>query len=109
MNDELKEIKNLLEDDIRLLGYEKLRYSIFEGSENGREEYQLRMEKSENTYDVYMTADRASVMGKYKFESPFDAMDKFLDIMQSRVLTNRRKVRDGEPPEYPCPLWDKAK
>ncbi|EAV9961538.1 hypothetical protein MRS29_002994, partial [Listeria monocytogenes] len=36
----------------------------------------------------------------------FDAMDKFLHIMQSRVLSNRRRVKDGELPEYSCPLWD---
>ncbi|MBC6308723.1 hypothetical protein HCJ66_04050 [Listeria sp. FSL L7-1582] len=107
MNYDINEVKALLEDDIRLLGYETLRYSIFEGAENGREEYQLRMEKNEDCFEVYMTADRASVMGKYTFESPFDAMDQFLSIMQSRILTNRRRVRDGEPPEYSCSLWDK--
>ncbi|HEL8832355.1 TPA: hypothetical protein U0G03_002885, partial [Listeria monocytogenes] len=25
---------------------------------------------------------------------------------QSRVLSNRRRVKDGELPEYSCPLWD---
>ncbi|EAC8055596.1 Imm59 family immunity protein [Listeria monocytogenes] len=53
-----------------------------------------------------MTADRASVVGKYEFNNVFDAMDKFLHIMQSRVLSNRRRVKDGELPEYSCPLWD---
>ncbi|EED2032319.1 TPA: hypothetical protein U0159_003122, partial [Listeria monocytogenes] len=24
----------------------------------------------------------------------------------SRVLSNRRRVKDGELPEYSCPLWD---
>ncbi|EAE2726523.1 hypothetical protein E1T88_15625, partial [Listeria monocytogenes] len=51
-------------------------------------------------------ADRASVMGKHEFNNVFDAMDKFLNIMQSRILSNRRRVKDGEPPEYSCPLWD---
>ncbi|EUJ25739.1 hypothetical protein MFLO_14988 [Listeria floridensis FSL S10-1187] len=106
MNYDLKEIKDVLEDDIHLLGYEELRYSIFEGENNKRAEYQLRMEKKGDLFEVYMTADRAGVMGKYKFDNPFDATDKFLDIMQSRVLTNRRRVRDGEPPEYHCSLWD---
>ncbi|HEM1829567.1 TPA: hypothetical protein U0061_003030, partial [Listeria monocytogenes] len=23
-----------------------------------------------------------------------------------RVLSNRRRVKDGELPEYSCPLWD---
>ncbi|EUJ43390.1 Imm59 family immunity protein [Listeria riparia] len=107
MNYDINEVKALLEDDIHLLGYEALRYSIFKGAENNREEYQLRMEKNGDYFEVYMTADRASVMGKYTFENPFEAMDQFLNIMQSRILTNRRRVRDGEPPEYSCSLWDK--
>ncbi|ECQ1407735.1 hypothetical protein I0Q29_002905, partial [Listeria monocytogenes] len=57
-------------------------------------------------FEAYMTADRASVVGKYEFNNVFDAMDKFLHIMQSRVLSNRRRVKDGELPEYSCPLWD---
>ncbi|EAD6310269.1 hypothetical protein E0I22_14665, partial [Listeria monocytogenes] len=57
-------------------------------------------------FEVYMTADRASVVGKYEFNNVFDAMDKFLHIMQSRVLSNRRRVKDVELPEYSCPLWD---
>ncbi|MBC1490623.1 hypothetical protein HB825_05330 [Listeria booriae] len=107
MNYNLDEIKTLLEDDIRLFGYDDLRYAIFKGIENDREEYQIRMEKSEDSFEVYMTADRASLMGKYTFENPFDVMDQFLNIMQSRILTNRRRIRDGEPPEYSCSLWDK--
>ncbi|HBM3569202.1 hypothetical protein L1K63_03035 [Listeria monocytogenes] len=27
--------------------------------------------------------------------------------MQSRVLSNRRREKGGEPPEYSCPLWGK--
>lgn len=54
-----------------------------------------------------MTADRASVMGKHEYNNVFDAMDKFLNIMQSRILSNRRRVKDGEPPEYSYPLWEK--
>lgn len=52
-----------------------------------------------------MTADRASVMGKHEYNNVFDAMDKFLNIMQSRILSNRRRVKDGEPPEYFFQLW----
>ncbi|WP_035439186.1 Imm59 family immunity protein [Latilactobacillus fuchuensis] len=47
-----------------------------------------------------MTNERAAVIGKYKFTDIFEALDKFLDIMQSRILTNRRHVRDDEPVEY---------
>lgn len=54
-----------------------------------------------------MTADRAGVMGKYKFKDIFDAFHQFLSIMQDTILSNRKRVRDGDPPEYPCQLWDK--
>ncbi|EPW2312111.1 Imm59 family immunity protein [Listeria monocytogenes] len=106
MNYNLKECKKILEEDIYLLGYQELRYAIFEGEKNNRQEYQVRIEKNEDKFEAYMTADRASVVGKYEFNNGFDAMDKFLHIMQSRVLSNRRRVKDGELPEYSCPLWD---
>ncbi|EAE8346833.1 hypothetical protein BOQ23_07835 [Listeria monocytogenes] len=107
MSYDLMEYKKILEEDIYLLGYQELRYAIFEGEKNNRQEYQVRIEKNEDKFEVYMTADRASVMGKHEFNNVFDAMDKFLNIMQSRILSNRRRVRDGEPPEYSCPLWEK--
>lgn len=107
MNHDLAEYKRILEEDIQLLGYEEMRYSIFAGEENNRQEYQIRIEKNQDIFEVYLTAERASVMGKHKFTNIFDAMDMFLNIMQSRILSNRRRVKDGEPPEYPCPLWSK--
>ncbi|WP_167629777.1 Imm59 family immunity protein [Listeria valentina] len=107
MESKLQEYKEILENDVELLGYEALRYSIFEGTENNRQEYQIRVEKSNDKFEVYMTADRASVEGKYEFESFFDAMSKFLYLMQLTVLSNRRSVQKGEKPEYPCSLWDK--
>ncbi|HAA7948937.1 TPA_asm: hypothetical protein GHD86_14285, partial [Listeria monocytogenes] len=93
--------------DIYLLGYQELRYAIFEGEKNNRQEYQVRIEKNEAKFEVYMTADRASVMGKYEFEDIFQAFNQFLNIMQLTVLSNRKRVKDGELPEYFCPLWEK--
>ncbi|EAF0472997.1 hypothetical protein CO209_15170, partial [Listeria monocytogenes] len=84
-----------------------LRYAIFEGEKNNRQEYQVRIEKNEAKFEVYMTADRASVMGKYEFEDIFQAFNQFLNIMQLTVLSNRKRVKDGELPEYFCPLWEK--
>ncbi|EBF5181933.1 hypothetical protein FH019_02485 [Listeria monocytogenes] len=107
MNYNLKEYKKILEEDIYLLGYQELRYAIFEGEKNNRQEYQVRIEKNEAKFEVYMTADRASVMGKYEFEDIFQAFNQFLNIMQLTVLSNRKRVRDGELPEYFCPLWEK--
>ncbi|MCE8131993.1 hypothetical protein JJN98_07085 [Listeria monocytogenes] len=107
MNYNLKEYKKILEEDIYLLGYQELRYAIFEGEKNNRQEYQVRIEKNEAKFEVYMTADRASIMGKYEFEDIFQAFNQFLNIMQLTVLSNRKRVKDGELPEYFCPLWEK--
>ncbi|HHQ1002657.1 TPA: Imm59 family immunity protein, partial [Listeria innocua] len=89
MNFNLMEYKKILEEDIYLLGYQELRYAIFEGEKNNRQEYQVRIEKNEAKFEVYMTADRASVMGKYEFEDVFQAFNQFLNIMQLTVLSNR--------------------
>lgn len=43
----MEEYKKILEDDIQIWDYEDLRYSIFEGPENNRQEYQIRIEKME--------------------------------------------------------------
>ncbi|ECH6914750.1 hypothetical protein FPL49_15525, partial [Listeria monocytogenes] len=93
MNYNLKEYKKILEEDIYLLGYQELRYAIFEGEKNNRQEYQVRIEKNEAKFEVYMTADRASVMGKYEFEDIFQAFNQFLNIMQLTVLSNRKRVK----------------
>ncbi|HEM1165093.1 TPA: hypothetical protein U0V99_002943, partial [Listeria monocytogenes] len=45
--------------------------------------------------------------GKYEFEDIFQAFNQFLNIMQLTVLSNRKRVKDGELPEYFCPLWEK--
>ncbi|HAM1901189.1 TPA: hypothetical protein H9515_002940, partial [Listeria monocytogenes] len=37
----------------------------------------------------------------------FQAFNQFLNIMQLTVLSNRKRVKDGELPEYFCPLWEK--
>lgn len=103
---ELREYRKVLQEDIDLLGYNKLRYSIFEGEDNNRQEYQIRLEYVNSQYIVYKTADRASVMGQYTYDNIFDSFDRFLNIMQSTILSNRRRIKDGEKPEYDCPLWD---
>lgn len=95
--------------DSYLLGYQELRYAIFEGEDNNRQEYQVRMEKNEDKFEVYRTADRDSVMGKDEFEDVFRAFNKFLNIMQLPVLSNRKRLKEGDPPEYFCQLWENIK
>lgn len=104
--DELREYISLLQEDIRLLGYQSLRYSIFEGEDNNRQEYQLRMEYRASKFEVYLTGERASVQGKSIFNDFISAKSDFLKIMQLIVLSNRRLVKSGELPEYECTLWN---
>lgn len=93
MNDNVNEYKMMIEENIELLGYEKIRYSLFAGELNNRQEYQLRIENKDNKFQVYMTDERAWGDNKYEFEDIFKAMDMFLSIMQTIVLSNRRKVK----------------
>lgn len=106
MNYKLDEYKDYIIKQIKLLGYTELRYSIFEEENINKQEYQIRIESQNSYYEVYVTGDRASIVGKHKFENIFDAITKFLNIMQSVVLRNRNLKIDGKNPEYPCPLWD---
>lgn len=105
MDNTLTEYKSILENDIKLLGYQQMRYSIFEGENQNLKEYQVRIEKTSSGYEVYTTADRASVTGKYDFTNIFEAMTKFLQLLQSMLLSNRRAVQQSKEPEYNCPLW----
>lgn len=105
MISKLEDYKLLIEEDISLLGYDALRYSLFEGEDNYRQDYQIRIEYVNDKYEVYLTADQASITGKHKFNDIFDAIEKFLNIMQGRILVNRMSVKNGESPEYNCSLW----
>lgn len=106
MNRKLDDYKMLIEKDILLLGYEALRYAIFEGEDNNRQEYQIRIEYVDGKYEVYKTRDRASIMGKYVFDDGYEAIHQFRVIMLLTVLSNRKAVYDGEKPVYDCSLWD---
>jgi hypothetical protein len=57
MASKLEEYKKLIEEDVSLLGYEELRYSIFEGEDNNKQDYQIRIEYVDEKYEVYLTAD----------------------------------------------------
>ncbi|MHC5319549.1 Imm59 family immunity protein [Listeria kieliensis] len=105
--EEINEYKVLMEDVIEVLGYTKLRYSLFAGRENNRDEFQVRIEYLDDHFEVYMTGERASVSGSKKYDEFFKAYKDFMYRIQSRVITNRKSVRNNEPPEYPCHLWDK--
>ncbi|MGJ8731235.1 Imm59 family immunity protein [Listeria aquatica] len=92
------------------LGFESLRVSVFNAPDKKRVEYQTRIEFDEvsQKYQVYSLADRASIMGRVKEFSDFEnAQNDFLKKLRLTVEYNKLRVSRNEPPEYPCPLWDK--
>lgn len=105
MIEEIIEYKKIIEDAIELLGYASLRYSLFEGENMHREEYQVRIEYTGKYFEVYATGERASVSGKSEYIEFAPAYKEFLFKLQLVILRNRRRARDGEPPEYSCSLW----
>ncbi|EIA18850.1 Imm59 family immunity protein [Listeria fleischmannii] len=107
MIEEIMEYKKIIEDAVELLGYTSLRYSLFEEANMYKEEYQIRIEYIDEHFEVYATGERASVSGKSEYIEFAHAYKEFMYKLQLIVLRNRRRVRDGEPPEYSCPLWNK--
>ena len=101
-----KEKQDLL-SAIHDLGYESLRYSIF--NEYGPSEWEVVIEydDSKQVYNVYATMDRASFNKKLEFYNFENAKNKFLEKLDLTVEINKLFVENGESPEYSSPLWDK--
>ena len=106
MRDEAQERLKLL-SAIHDLGYESLRYSIF--NEYGPSEWEVVIEydDSKQVYNVYATMDRASYNKKLEFDNFEAAKNKFLEKLDLTVKINKTSVENGEVPEYSSPLWDK--
>ena len=106
MRDEAQERLKLL-SAIHDLGYESLRYSIF--NEYGPTEWEVVIEydDSKQVYNVYATMDRASYNKKLEFDNFEAAKNKFLEKLDLTVKINKTSVENGEVPEYSSPLWDK--
>lgn len=101
-----KEKQELMEE-IKLLGFESLRYSIFNNHSprewETRIEYNLELE----VYEVYSTMDRASTNGKDSYQNFQEARNRFIEILKNVVFINRYYVDEGIGAEYSSPLWDK--
>ena len=106
MRDESKERSELLLA-IQDLGYESLRYSIF--NEHRPSEWETRIDYNPELelYEVYSTMDRASTGGIFKFKTFEEAKEKFIHNLKLTVFINKTSVENGEVPEYSSPLWDK--
>lgn len=106
MRDEAKERLELL-STIQELGYESLRYSIF--NEHRPSEWETRIEYNPELelYEVYSTMDRASAGSIFKFKTFEEAKEKFIYNLKLTVFINKTSVENGEVPEYSSPLWEK--
>ena len=108
MRHESKERLELL-SAIQELGYESLRYSIFNDHRPGEWEVVIEYNQVENLYFVYGTMDRGSFNGKHGYHTFQEAKTKFLDFLADIVIINRYYVKEGMPVNYPSPLWDDAR
>ena len=105
MRDEAKERLELL-SAIQDLGYESLRYSIFNEYGPGEWEVVIEFDDSKQVYNVYATMDRASYNKKLEFDNFEVAKNKFLEKLDLTIEINKLFVENGEVPEYSSPLWD---
>ena len=101
-----KEKQELIEE-IKLLGYESLRYSIFNDHRPGEWEVRIEFDSTSEHYFVYATMDRASYNKKLEFDNFEDAKNKFIEKLDLTVKINRAAIKNGEVPEYSSPLWEK--
>lgn len=106
MRDEAQERLELL-SAIQDLGYESLRYSIFNEYGPGEWEVVIEYDDSMQVYNVYATMDRVSYNKKLEFDNFEAAKNKFLEKLDLTVEINKLFVENGESPEYSSPLWDK--
>ena len=107
MRDKAKERLELL-STIQDLGYESLRYSVF--NEHRPSEWETRIDYNPELelYEVYSTMDRASIGSIFKFKTFEEAKEKFIHNLKLTVFINKTSVENGEVPEYSSPLWDKS-
>ena len=107
LRDEAEERLELL-STIQDLGYESLRYSIF--NDHRPREWETRIEYNPEleVYEVYSTMDRASTNGKDSYQNFQEALSRFIEILENVVFINRYYVDEGIGAEYSSPLWDKS-
>ena len=101
-----KEKQELMEE-IKLLGYESLRYSIF--NDHRPREWETRIEYNPEleVYEVYSTMDRASTNGKDSYQNFQEARNRFIEILENVISINRYYVDECIGTEYSSPLWEK--
>ena len=97
--------ENILKE-IKELGYESLRYSVF--NEHGLSEWETRIEFNNETekYEVYLTGERAGKGKIFEYTDFKEAKEKFMELLEHTVSRNKYYISNGWAPQYPSPLWD---
>lgn len=97
--------ENILKE-IKELGYESLRYSVF--NEQGLSEWETRIEFNNATekYEVYLTRDRSGKGKIFEYTNFEEAKEKFMELLEHTVSRNKYYISNGWGPQYPSPLWD---
>jgi hypothetical protein len=100
--------ENILKE-IKELGYESLRYSVF--NEHGLSEWETRIEFNNETekYEVYLTGERAGKGKIFEYTDFKEAKEKFMELLEHTVSRNKYYISNGWAPQYPSPLWDQSK
>ena len=89
----LEEQKNELMSMITNLGYESLRFSIFNDHRPGEWEVRIEFDSTSEHYFVYATMDRASYNKKLEFDNFEDAKNKFTGKLDLTVKINRAAIK----------------
>ena len=97
--------ENILKE-IKELGYESLRYSVF--NEHGLSEWETRIEFNNATekYEVYLTRDRSGVGHSKEYDNFESAKKDFFEKLELVIESNKLNIQLELSPEYPSPLWD---
>ncbi|WP_337957978.1 Imm59 family immunity protein [Streptococcus ferus] len=93
---------------IKDLGYESLRYSIFNEHRPLKWEVRIEFDENKHLYLVYSTMDRASKGGGFQYLNFEEAKDKFIELLDYVVLRNKYYIDNNWPTQYFSPLWDKT-
>ncbi|HEK9989022.1 hypothetical protein AT52_00197 [Streptococcus equi subsp. zooepidemicus Sz35] len=100
-----KQSKELL-SEIQAMGYESLRYSIFNDHRPSEWETRIEFDPKSEEYEVYSTMDRASITGVYRFSRFEDAKIRFFRNLDLTVFRYKQLVKEGRSTPYSSPLWN---
>lgn len=94
--------------EIQALGYETLRYSLFESGRDLEWNTIIKFDDVSQKYLVYLTRDRAGRGKVFEFSDFKNAEIKFIELLDRTVERNKYDVKNGWEVPYSSPLWDKV-